>query len=85
MEYTRWNRIYAEVISGEMDLGVVAYPEKQRSIDVTPLAQEELVFVCNTCKITCSPGTGVAETAFLLKDRVGINDIRAFEKSGDER
>lgn len=47
VEYTHWNRIYAEVISGEMDLGVVAYPEKQRSIDVTPLAQEELVMVCS--------------------------------------
>ncbi len=47
VEYTHWNRIYAEVISGEMDLGVVAYPERQRSIDVTPLVEEELVMVCS--------------------------------------
>jgi DNA-binding transcriptional LysR family regulator len=48
MEYTRWNRIYASVISGEMDLGVVACPEKHRSIEVIPLSSEELVVVCSS-------------------------------------
>ena len=47
VEYTRWNRINAAVLSGEMDLGVVAYPEKQRSLDIIPLASEELVMVCS--------------------------------------
>ncbi|MGA2265588.1 MAG: LysR family transcriptional regulator [Phycisphaerae bacterium] len=46
VEYTKANRIYAAVVSGEMDLGVVAYPEKHRSIEIIPLAQEELVVVC---------------------------------------
>ncbi len=46
VEYTRWSRIYNAVISGEMDLGVVAYPQKQRSIEVVPLTTEELVMVC---------------------------------------
>jgi len=46
VEYTAWNRIYSAVIGGEMDLGVVAYPEKHRSIDIVPLATEELVVVC---------------------------------------
>ncbi len=43
MEYTQGSRIYAAVISGEMDLGVVACPEKHRSIEMIPLADEELV------------------------------------------
>ncbi len=47
VEYTRWNRIYAAVLSGEMNLGAVAYPEKHRSIEITPLAREELVMVCS--------------------------------------
>ena len=46
VEYTRWNRINAAVLSGEMDLGVVAFAEKQRSLDIIPLANEELVMVC---------------------------------------
>lgn len=45
VEYTAWNRIYASVVSGEMDLGVVACPEKHRSLEVVPLADEELVAV----------------------------------------
>jgi DNA-binding transcriptional LysR family regulator len=47
VEYTDWNRIYASVVSGEMDLGVVAYPEKQRSIEIIPFAREELGLVCS--------------------------------------
>ncbi len=47
VEYTRWNRIYAAVVNGEMDLGVVACPEKQRSIETIPLTSEELVMVCS--------------------------------------
>ncbi|MFP3938263.1 MAG: LysR family transcriptional regulator [Phycisphaerae bacterium] len=47
VEYTQWNRIYASVVSGEMDLGVVACPEKHRSIEVVPLAAEEMVMVCS--------------------------------------
>jgi len=47
VEYTRWNRIYAAVLNGEMSLGVVACPEKHRSIEIIPLASEELVAVCS--------------------------------------
>jgi DNA-binding transcriptional LysR family regulator len=46
VEYTHWNRIQAAVVSGEMDLGVVAHPEKHRSIEIIPLVEEELVVVC---------------------------------------
>ncbi len=46
IEYTRWNRIYAAIISGEMDLGVVACPEKNRSVQIIPLVSEEMGLVC---------------------------------------
>ncbi|MFP4432898.1 MAG: LysR family transcriptional regulator [Phycisphaerae bacterium] len=45
VEYTRWNRINAAIVSGEMDLGIVACPEKQRSIEILPLTSEEMVAV----------------------------------------
>jgi len=46
VEYTRWSRINAAVLSGEMDLGVVAYPERRRSLEIIPFADQELGLVC---------------------------------------
>jgi DNA-binding transcriptional LysR family regulator len=48
LEYTGWNRICAAVIGGEMDLGVLACPEKNRSLEIVPLVSEELVVVCSS-------------------------------------
>ena len=45
VEYTTSNRIYAAVIGDEMDLGLVACGEKRRSVELIPLASEELVAV----------------------------------------
>ena len=47
VSYTGWNHIYNSVINGEMDLGVVACPERHRFIEIVPLASEELVMVCS--------------------------------------
>jgi len=43
--YTNWNHISAAIISGEMDLGVVACPDTNRSLEILPLRDEELVAV----------------------------------------
>jgi DNA-binding transcriptional LysR family regulator len=43
LEFEHANHIYAAVATGEMDLGVVAYPESQRCIQVLPFATDELV------------------------------------------
>jgi len=45
VEYTQCNRIYAAVIGGEMDLGVVACGQKQRSVEIIRLTDEKLVAV----------------------------------------
>lgn len=45
VEYTGWNHICAAIIGGEMDLGVVACPENNRSLEIVPLLDEELVAV----------------------------------------
>ena len=47
VEYARWNRITAAVLDGEMDMGIVAFPEKHRSIEIIPFAEERLVVVCS--------------------------------------
>jgi DNA-binding transcriptional LysR family regulator len=45
VEYTLPGRIYTAVAGGEMDLGVVAWPERHRALEAVPLAGEELVAV----------------------------------------
>lgn len=47
VQYTNWNHIYSSVVSGEMDIGVVACPERHRSIEIISLGSEELVMVCS--------------------------------------
>ena len=46
LEYSRTTRIVRDVMSGAVDLGVVAYPEKRRGLTVVPLPGDRLVLIC---------------------------------------
>ena len=45
LEYSRTPRVVRDVMSGAVDLGVVAYPEKRRGLEVVPLGGDRLVFI----------------------------------------
>jgi len=47
VEYSRWNEITAAVLEGRIDLGILAFPEKHRSLDIIQFATEDLVMVCS--------------------------------------
>ncbi|MCL2701790.1 MAG: LysR family transcriptional regulator [Phycisphaerae bacterium] len=74
VDYTRWSHIYASVISGEMDLGVVAFPERHRSIEIIPLASEELV-------LACAPGHRLAKQPTIEPSDLAGERFIAFEKT----
>jgi LysR family transcriptional regulator, transcriptional activator of the cysJI operon len=46
LEYSRTTRIVRDVLSGAIELGVVAYPEKRRGLTVTNLPGDRLVLIC---------------------------------------
>jgi DNA-binding transcriptional LysR family regulator len=46
LEYSRTTRIVRDVLSGAVELGVVAYPEKRRGLTVVPLSGDRLVLIC---------------------------------------
>jgi len=46
IEYSRPNKIYDNVISGQIDLGIVAYPQKHPQIVITPFREDQLVLAC---------------------------------------
>lgn len=47
VEYARWNQITTAVLNNEMDLGIVAFPEKHRSIERISFTTEKLTMVCS--------------------------------------
>src|SRR5207237_8317895 len=46
LEYSRTTRVVRDVVSGAVDIGVVAYPEKRRGLEVIPLGGDRLVLIC---------------------------------------
>jgi DNA-binding transcriptional LysR family regulator len=74
VEYTWWNRVYAAVVNGEMDLGVVACPERLRSVEIVPLASEELV-------VACPPGHRFGGRRSISPDELDGEAFVAFEKN----
>ena len=46
LEYSRTTRIVRDVLSGAVDLGVVAFPEKRRGLVVITLRSDRLVLIC---------------------------------------
>ena len=46
LEYSRTTRIVRDVLSGAVELGVLAYPEQRRGLKVVPLRGDRLVLIC---------------------------------------
>lgn len=46
LEYSRTTRVVRDVLGGAVDLGVVAYPEKRRGLEIVDLKGDRLVFIC---------------------------------------
>jgi len=46
VEYQRANQVYDDVQSNLVDLGLVAYPQKNAKLEILPLNPEKLVLIC---------------------------------------
>lgn len=46
LEYSRAPRVVREVLSEEIDLGIVAFPEPRREFEIVPLKSDRLVLIC---------------------------------------
>ena len=45
LEYGRSNKIYEDALSGQIDLGIVAFPNRRAGITIIPFRQDRLVLV----------------------------------------
>jgi len=48
LEYSRSNKVFDDVLSGRIDLGIVAYPTRRAQIAVIPFREDRLVLICAT-------------------------------------
>jgi DNA-binding transcriptional LysR family regulator len=46
LEYEQTDKVYDDVVSGRLDVGIVACPTLKRELEVVPFAEEEMVFLC---------------------------------------
>jgi len=47
VEYRRANQVYEDVIGNVVDLGLVAYPNRDSKLEIYPLRKDPLVLVCH--------------------------------------
>jgi DNA-binding transcriptional LysR family regulator len=47
LEYKKSNQIYEDVLSGTLDVGVIAYPTKRPQVRLIPFREDRLVLICN--------------------------------------
>ncbi len=47
IEYRRANQVYEDVIGNVVDLGLVAYPNRDQKLEICPLRKDPLVLICH--------------------------------------
>ena len=73
VEYRRANLVYEDVLHGSVDLGLVAFPNKHKELQIIPFAEDELVLV------THPEHTLAKKKSIKLSDLQGL-DFIAFER-----
>lgn len=73
LEYKKSNQVYDDILSGTLDVGVIAYPTKRPQIRLIPFREDRLVLIC-------SPSHPFAkQRAISIKKLEGQNFV-GFEK-----
>ncbi len=47
VEYRRSNQVYEDVVSNVVDIGLVAYPQRDSRLEIVPLRKEMLILICH--------------------------------------
>ncbi|MGB8353224.1 MAG: LysR family transcriptional regulator [Chthoniobacteraceae bacterium] len=47
VEYRRSTQVYTQVLNGEVDLGLVAYPARRKGLLVEPFIEDKMVVICH--------------------------------------
>lgn len=72
VEYRRSTQVYAEVIAGEVDLGLVAYPTRRSGLQIDIFSQDDLVLICH-------PSHALAKRKSILLTHLNGEKLISFE------
>ena len=72
VEYRRSTQVYAEVIAGEVDLGLVAYPTRRSGLQIDIFSQDDLVLICH-------PSHPLAKKKSILLTHLNGEKLISFE------
>jgi DNA-binding transcriptional LysR family regulator len=73
VEYSRSSRVYEQVLRGEADLGIVAYPAKRPHLTVVPFREDRLVLIC-------PPNHPLASSRRISIQKLAGQDFVGFER-----
>ena len=74
VEYLRPERIYEAVLAGEVDLGLISYPEARRDITVIPWRREEMVLAVAPSHPLARRGEAIAPSELNGADFISFDD-----------
>ncbi len=67
LEYSRTTRVVRDVLSGAIELGVVAFPEPRRGLTIVPMASDRLVVICPP------------DHEFAERQKIKIRELKGFD------
>ena len=73
VEYSRANKIYDDLVSSTIDLGIVAYPVRRSGIETIPFREDHLVMIC-------SPDNPLGKNRKIDITKLGRSRFVAFER-----
>ena len=74
VQYLRPERIYEAVLAGEVDLGLISYPETRRDITVIPWRREEMVLAMAPAHALSQRGGSIAPQELSGVDFIAFDD-----------
>jgi LysR family transcriptional regulator, transcriptional activator of the cysJI operon len=74
VQYLRPERIYEAVLAGEVDLGLISYPENRRDITVIPWRREEMVLAVSPEHALASRGDSIASSELNGADFISFDE-----------
>lgn len=72
VEYRRSNLVYEDILHNSVDFGLVAFPQKNRQIEVIPFREDRLVIICH-------PDHPLSRESSIALDTLGAYKFISFD------